>query len=189
MHNPGGSSALSSSCAVSTGLKQRCQCGFVFNFCFCLTEEMFERIRLLQLVPVRYSRDIRSCSYLQIAVFFQPLHLNLQLSERRPSSNNSVVFCCDSLCRWCQNSELFFTPFSLKIRFSVYSNLLPSCPYSHSQFLILWQVFTYCDAFSASFFHKIFSLLCNGRSVVGFFRIITWYQVWTLCSLVGVEMP
>lgn len=66
---PQGSSSLSSSCAVSTGLKQRCQYGFVFNFCFYLTEEMFERIGLLQLVPVRYSRDIRACSYLQIAVF------------------------------------------------------------------------------------------------------------------------
>lgn len=82
MHSPRGSSSLSSSCAVSAGLKQRCQYGFVFNFWFCLTEEMFQRIRLLQLVPVRYSRDIRACSYLQIAGFFQPLHLNLQLSER-----------------------------------------------------------------------------------------------------------
>lgn len=36
---------------------------------FCLTEEMLERIRLLQLVPVRYSRYIRACSYVQIAVF------------------------------------------------------------------------------------------------------------------------
>lgn len=74
MHNPRGSSSLSSSCAVSTGLKQRCQYGFVFNFWFCLTEEIFD-IRLLQLVPVRYSRDIRACSYLQIAGFFPTIAL------------------------------------------------------------------------------------------------------------------
>lgn len=44
------------------------ECGSFFIW-FCLREEMLERIRLLQLVPVRYSRYIRACSYLQIAVF------------------------------------------------------------------------------------------------------------------------
>lgn len=91
IHEPRCSSSLYSSCAVSTGLKNRCQYGFLGSLCcfIFLSEEMFEK-----------TAAAGACKVLQVhqsllifvnSCLLQPLHLNLQLSKRQPSSNNSVV--------------------------------------------------------------------------------------------------